>query len=321
MSDNFLFNELEKLSTYDGNHCAFVVGAPGTGVPYLLKSEIIERFREGGRTQMLVLDTAGDYLELSSATSAGIIRPQKPESRINLLTTLAPQNRIFTEAVLLAFVEAAAGTLKEADADILRSAYADALTKTDKPTLQNIAEILKNHPDKAAQRLYTVLEIYFAPSFELSQYFNCQSSERDDHRVTVYELDQMTGVAKILMLFTCISDMINKMIKNHEQGVNTFIYLSEINLFTNRPYASQLLRHLCGRAKDFGAVVVLSARDFIKAELCQAGLELFQNTSLLLALGLMPVSRHDLDEVFELTPGSCPSASEHATYLHWNYAA
>lgn len=118
------------------------------------------------------------------------------------------------------------------------------------PTLQDFhAELLKQ-PEPEAQDVALAIELFTSGSLNT---FAKQTNVDTRNRIVCYDIRDLGRQLLPVGMLVVLDSIFNRVIKNREQGRNTWIYIDEIYLLFQHEYSANFLFTLWKRVRKYGA--------------------------------------------------------------------
>ena len=118
------------------------------------------------------------------------------------------------------------------------------------PTLQDFhAELLKQ-PEPEAQDVALAIELFTSGSLNT---FAKQTNVDVRNRIVCYDIRDLGSQLLPVGMLVVLDSIFNRVIKNREQGRNTWIYIDEIYLLFQHEYSANFLFTLWKRVRKYGA--------------------------------------------------------------------
>lgn len=118
------------------------------------------------------------------------------------------------------------------------------------PTLQDFhAELLKQ-PEPEAQDVALAIELFTSGSLNT---FAKQTNVDIRNRIVCYDIRDLGSQLLPVGMLVVLDSIFNRVIKNREQGRNTWIYIDEIYLLFQHEYSANFLFTLWKRVRKYGA--------------------------------------------------------------------
>ena len=102
----------------------------------------------------------------------------------------------------------------------------------EQPTLKDLYNELLNEEkdDEQAKQIALAIETYAAGSLDV---FSQQTNIGDDHGFIVFDMHRLDDSFKTLGLMIMLDQVINRVARNREQGIYTYVYIDEFHKFLN----------------------------------------------------------------------------------------
>ena len=247
---------IDRSNLPNGNGLIF--GNSGVGKSVQAKLDIIQRRIKEPKADIIILDPKREYSELASklggrAVNISVASPD----HINLMEISKGygggkgRDAIKTKVSFVQSVvqNMCAGEIPETALKSLVDRCATRLYKRflngqlkEQPTLQNLyEELLQEKKDENfASQIAMAIETYSVGSLNV---FAQQTNVPDDSGILVFDIHDLEESFKDLGLMVMLDQVINRVARNREKGVYTYIYIDEIHKFFGTP-AEPLLMDL-----------------------------------------------------------------------------
>ncbi|MDY4307540.1 hypothetical protein SNF32_10070 [Enterococcus mundtii] len=93
--------------------------------------------------------------------------------------------------------------------------------------------LLKEQPEKEAQTLALDLELYIDGSLSM---FSKPTNVSLNKRFVIYNTKQLGNQLKTFGMMVVLEQVWNRVVRNRDRGITTWIYIDEMQLLLNDPY-------------------------------------------------------------------------------------
>ena len=129
--------------------------------------------------------------------------------------------------------------------DYLRSGYT-----REAPTLQDFHEALMQQPEPEARDVALAIELFTSGSLNT---FAKRTNVDTNSRILCYDIRDLGKQLLPVGMLVVLDSIFNRVIRNREQGRNTWIYIDEIYLLFQHEYSANFLFTLWKRVRKYGA--------------------------------------------------------------------
>ena len=242
-SGNLVICNRKKLASPMG----FVCGKPGSGKSFSVKREITNTVLAYPDDEIIIFDPAGEYGNLIEALGGVNVRlAPDADTALNPFDLTDVEGR--ADAAQLAFkidaflalssammAESSEG-LPEADKSIItrcvEAAYARHAEDGATPTLTDFHGILLEQPEGEARDIALRYERYVTGALS---FFNRQSNIGFANRITNIDLHDLSTNMRVFGMLTALETVRNRMYRNFERGVTTWLYIDEVQSLFGHP--------------------------------------------------------------------------------------
>lgn len=300
----------KKLATPSG----LILGSSGSGKGVAKKVEEITTLLNNPNDEIISIDPEDEDSIIGKAFGAQIIDiSPNTDTFINLLDVTDETNidedpvKIKTDLLLTAF-ESQIGGIDGLSAGkrsiidrVTRITYARYFEngREKMPTLaEDWFPILKEQPEQEAKSLATDLELYIEGSLSL---FSKQSNVKLNSRYIIYNTKKLGTQLKTFGLIVVLDQVWNRVVKNRERGVTTWIYIDELQLMFNDEYCSNFFFELWSRVRKWGAIPTGITQNVETLLESVNGRRMINNTEFIIMLKQAKSDRDQLSEMFGLS--------------------
>ena len=240
-SGNLVICNRKRLASPMG----FVCGKPGSGKSFSVKREILNTVLAFPEDEVVIFDPAGEYSTLVGSCAGRNIR-LAPDSETSMnpfdLTDVegradAAQMAFKIDAFLaLSSAMMAEGSegLPEADKSIITRCVEAAYVQSGEriPVLGDFYRILVEQPEREARDIALRYERFVKGALS---FFNRQSNVAFEKRVTNVDLHDLSTNMRVFGMLTALEAVRNRMYRNFERGVTTWLYIDEVQSLFGHP--------------------------------------------------------------------------------------
>ena len=171
--------------------------------------------------------------------------------------------------------------------------------KLEMPTLDNFVDLLKESKEEIAQDMALALGIYTKDG--TYNMFSKSSNIDADNRLMIYDIKELSSGLKSLGMLVILETIWDKIKKNREKGIRTWVFIDEFHLLMDNPYCIQFFDNCWRRGRKYGAIMTgitqnvetLLGNDDIRTML--------SNSSFIVMLDQATNDREELAELFNLS--------------------
>ncbi|MCQ4848389.1 DUF87 domain-containing protein [Gordonibacter pamelaeae] len=258
VSKNFIFYDRKNAISPNG----FILGKPGRGKSVKAKNTIMWTLLTDPDAEVIVLDPEREYINLAREFDGEIVQISGDSGTyINPFDLEIAQGEaplaMKTDAVI-SMVEMMAKSLTEMQKSLVDRAvsrvydrYFETHDKSDFPTLTDFYTELMSQPEEAGKILATTIERYVNGQASL---FNHATNVNIDRRFVVYDLRDCADNMKGLALLILLDNTWQRIVRNRERGIRTWLFIDEMQLLFEHEYAISYFDALWTRSRKYGAI-------------------------------------------------------------------
>ena len=261
-SSNLVLCNRKRLASPMG----FVAGKPGSGKSFSVKREIENTILAYPDDEIIVLDPAGEYSPVVSANGGECMR-FAPDADTHLnpfdLSDVAHQSRSAQMAFKIdAFLALSSATMAEGDQGLpeadksiisrcVEEAYREAGAEGRVPLLGDFHRILKVQPEREARDIALRYERYVSGALS---FFNHHSNVSFDRRITNVDFKDLSENMRAFGIIAVLECVRNRMYRNFERGVTTWLYIDEVQSLFGHPSIIQYFSRFWAEGRKFNLV-------------------------------------------------------------------
>ncbi|OTP10255.1 hypothetical protein A5844_001954 [Enterococcus sp. 10A9_DIV0425] len=293
----------KKLNTPSG----MILGSSGSGKGVAKKYEEITTLLKNPHDEIISIDPEDEDTVIGQAFDAQIIKiAPNTDTFINLLD-ISEDLRSEIDPIklksdfLLTACEALIGGqtgLSSAQRSIIdrvtRLTYFNHQQTPEKPIPTLSGEwfpLLKEQPEKEAQSLALDLELYIEGSLSI---FSKSTNVALNKRFVIYNTKQLGNQLKTFGMMVVLEQVWNRVVRNRERGITTWIYIDEMQLMLNDPYCENYFFELWSRIRKWGAIATGITQNVETLLLSDKARRMLSNTEFLI---MLKQAKSDLDEL------------------------
>ncbi len=261
-SSNLVLCNRKKLASPMG----FVAGKPGSGKSFSVKREIENTVLAYPDDEIIVLDPAGEYAPVVEANGGECIR-FAPDADTHLnpfdLADVAHQSRSSQMAFKIdAFLALSSATMAEGDQGLpeadksiisrcVEEAYREAAGEGRVPLLGDFHRILKAQPEREGRDIALRYERYVTGALA---FFNHPSNVTFERRITNVDFKDLSENMRAFGIIAVLECVRNRMYRNFERGVTTWLYIDEVQSLFGHPSIIQYFSRFWAEGRKFNLV-------------------------------------------------------------------
>ena len=266
------------------NRNAFIMAPSGTGKSFIAKKEITPLFLGDPNANIIIIDPQGEYKKLVdglnkySKTNECQIIPVYPTSEFHFNPFDGDISRadflsrkVEVAIVMMAQMVGVNGYLSGEQISIIDQIvhsmfldYETVLTTDPKsarmPTLKTFHEYLGNYEGDVAHQMHKGLWTYVKGVNDL---FAHESNVNINSRMVVFDIHDMSESIKSLGNKIILETIKEQMLKNYEQGKDTWVYIDEIYRLLDNEYSENFLYEFWKWVRKFGGACTGITQDVI----------------------------------------------------------
>lgn len=266
------------------NRNAFIMAPSGTGKSFIAKKEITPLFLGDPNANIIIIDPQGEYKKLVdglnkySKTNECQIIPVYPTSEFHFNPFDGDISRadflsrkVEVAIVMMAQMVGINGYLSGEQISIIDQIvhsmfldYETVLTTDPKnarmPTLKTFHEYLGNYEGDVAHQMHKGLWTYVKGVNDL---FAHESNVNINSRMVVFDIHDMSESIKPLATKIILETIKEQVLKNDEQGKDTWVYIDEIYRLLDNEYSENFLYEFWKWVRKFGGACTGITQDVI----------------------------------------------------------
>lgn len=262
LTKNVVMVNRQKLNTPSG----FILGSSGSGKGVSKKVEMITTLLKYPKDEIISIDPEDEDAEIAKAFGGQMIKiSPNTTTHLNLLDITEDLNgeedpvRLKSDFLLTAFENLIGGNVGLSSSArsmidrVTRLTFMDYLNKDNvpMPTLQEWFKLLKEQPEPEAQSLALSLEVYIEGSLDI---FSHATNVELSNRFIIYNTKQLGGQLKTFGMMVVLDQVWNRIVRNRERGIRTWLYIDEMQLMLNDEYCENYFFELWSRIRKWGAI-------------------------------------------------------------------
>lgn len=305
VSNNLVICNRKRLASPMG----FISGKTGSGKSFAVKEEIQGTILGNAADEIIILDRSGEYTLLTEANDGQVITFSADSATalnpfdLSDVAHLSREGQIsFKVDAMLAQAAASAAEsgsiFDEADQSIVSRcvelAYKEAERKEPGgvPLLEDFCEILKSQDDPAAREKAANLALRYERFIHESQdFFNRHSTVTFENRITDINLKPLPDSMLVFTLITVLETVRNRMYRNFERGVRTWLYIEEIQSMFRYPTVLAYFSRFANEGRKFGMLMTGITQSSVALLEHEAARNIVLNSDFIFLLRQSPLDR------------------------------
>lgn len=303
LTKNAIQIDRKRLNTPSG----MILGSSGSGKGVAKKYEEITTLLKNPEDEIISIDPEDEDTRIGKAFDAQIIKiAPNTDTFINLLDISGDFQsetdpiKLKSDFILTAFEALIGGSvgLNSAQRSIIdrvtRLTYVHYYHSTEKrmPTLgDEWFTLLKQQPEKEAQALVLDLELYIEGSLAI---FSRPTNIQLNKRFIIYNTKQLGSQLKTFGMMVVLEQVWNRVVRNREKGITTWIYIDEMQLMLSDPYCENYFFELWSRIRKWGAIPTGITQNVETLLLSDKARRMLSNTEFII---MLKQAKSDLDEL------------------------
>ncbi|MEY8445509.1 hypothetical protein AALA44_04825 [Enterococcus ratti] len=306
LTKNIVRINRKRLNTPSG----MILGSSGSGKGVAKKYEEITTLLGNPADEILSIDPEDEDTLIGQAFNAQIVKiAPNTDTFINLLdisddlSNEVDPVKLKSDFLLTAFEALIGGQsgLNSAQRSIIdrvtRFTYFNYFNSQEKkmPTLaKEWFSLLKSQPEKEAQALALDLELYIEGSLSV---FSHTTNIELNKRFIVYNTKQLGSQLKTFGMMVVLEQVWNRVVRNRDRGITTWIYIDEMQLMLSDPYCENYFFELWSRIRKWGAIPTGITQNVETLLLSGKARRMLSNTEFII---MLKQAKSDLDELSSL---------------------
>lgn len=158
--------------------------------------------------------------------------------------------------------------------------------------------ILKQQPEEVAQTLALDLELYIDGSLAV---FSRATNVELSRRFIIYNTKQLGSQLKTFGMMVVLEQVWNRVVRNRELGITTWLYIDEMQLLLNDPYCENYFFELWSRIRKWGAIVTGITQNVETLLLSDKARRMLSNSEFIIMLKQAKSDLNELSSLFGLS--------------------
>ena len=187
----------------------------------------------------------------------------------------------------------------------------------DPPTLKDLYDDLMRQKEPVAHEIALALELFTTGSLNV---FAHQTNIDTRNRITCYDIQDLGENLKPIGLLVMLDSILNRVIRNRQQGRYTHVYIDEIYLFFASPgvggksainnYSSEFLYKCWKRFRKYYATLTGITQNVEECLLSDMARLMFANSEFLVLLNQAPTDRAELAKLLDASDAQMDYVSD-----------
>lgn len=311
LTKNIVRINRKRLNTPSG----MILGSSGSGKGVAKKYEEITTLLKNPTDEIISIDPEDEDTRIGQAFDAQIVKvAPNTDTFINLLDISDDLSgevdpvKLKSDFLLTAFEALIGGQsgLNSAQRSIIdrvtRLTYFNYFHSQEKrmPTLaKEWFTLLKEQPEKEAQALVLDLELYIEGSLAI---FSHTTNIELNKRFVIYNTKQLGSQLKTFGMMVILEQVWNRVVRNRERGITTWIYIDEMQLMLSDPYCENYFFELWSRIRKWGAIPTGITQNVETLLLSDKARRMLSNTEFIIMLKQAKSDLDELSSLFRLSP-------------------
>ena len=187
----------------------------------------------------------------------------------------------------------------------------------DPPTLKDLYDDLMRQKEPVAHEIALALELFTTGSLNV---FAHQTNIDTRNRITCYDIQDLGENLKPIGLLVMLDSILNRVIRNRQQGRYTHVYIDEIYLFFASPgvggksainnYSSEFLYKCWKRFRKYYATLAGITQNVEECLLSDTARLMFANSEFLVLLNQAPTDRAELAKLLDASDAQMDYVSD-----------
>lgn len=312
--DEIIMLNRKKLSNLNG----FILGSSGSGKSFSAKQDI-QNVISYTDDDIIIIDPEREYKYLVETNDGEIINiSNTSETHINLFDifkdknsdddTIIEEKCSYLHSVFDLMIGGRYG-LEQEELSLLDlymgniyREYLQDVENNKMPTLTDLYEMLKNDTSKHSEfsnALALKLEMWVNGSLKV---FNNITNVDVDNRIVCYDIKNLDGKLKTLGLLVIIDNIWSRVIKNHQLGKATWIYIDEIHLLFKDKRTLDALENAYKRFRKYGALTTGITQNITDLLNTKEAVTMLSNSEFVKILKQSKTDVDVLQKLYSLTP-------------------
>ncbi|OQO88253.1 hypothetical protein BH739_04655 [Enterococcus casseliflavus] len=308
LTKNAILVDRQQLYTPSG----YLLGSSGSGKGVAKKYEMITTLLKYPDDEIISIDPEDEDIDVGKAFGAQMIKVSPNTNTylniMELTEKLSGEDdpvKLKTDFLLTGFENLIGGSeglspsARSMIDRVTRYTYADFFQRHETPTLKDWFGVLKEQPEEVAQSLALELEVYIEGSLGI---FAQPTNVELNNRFVIYNTKQLGSQLKTFGMMVVLDQVWNRVVRNREKGIRTWIYIDEMQLMLNDPYCENYFFELWSRVRKWGAIPTGITQNVETLLLSDKARRSLGNSEFIIMLKQAKPDRDELEKLFGLSP-------------------
>lgn len=258
VSKNFIFYDRKAAVAPNG----FILGKPGRGKSVTAKNTVLHTLLTDPDAEVIVLDPEREYINLVKELGGELVEISgNSKTYINPFDISLDDDEnplaMKTDAII-SMVEMMSKNLTEIQKSVIDRCvsrvydeYFETKNPKDIPTLSDFYKQLEEQPEEDAKTLAVTIERFVTGQANI---FNHQTNIDTKNRFVVYDIRDLAENMKGLALLILLDATWQRIVKNRDRGIRTWVFIDEMQLLFENDYAINYFDQLYTRSRKYGAI-------------------------------------------------------------------
>ena len=323
ISKNMIIADRRQL--LNGNE--FILGVSGGGKSFTAKGEVINQVL-AGNADIIIIDPEREYSPLVRALGGEIINISATSpTHINAMDMNREYgdgaNPVILKSEFIMSLCEQFVPLGAKEKSIIDRCTANIYRKYirkyegDPPTLKDLYDDLMRQKEPVAHEIALALELFTTGSLNV---FAHQTNIDTRNRIICYDIQDLGENLKPIGLLVMLDSILNRVIRNRQQGRYTHVYIDEIYLFFASPgvggksainnYSSEFLYKCWKRFRKYYATLTGITQNVEECLLSDTARLMFANSEFLVLLNQAPTDRAELAKLLDASDAQMDYVSD-----------
>ena len=304
-SKNFIFYNRRDAVAPNG----FILGKPGRGKSVTAKNTILWTLLTDPTAEVIVLDPEREYINVAREMDGEVVQISGDShtyiNPFDLELVEGEQPLAMKVDAIMSMVEMMAKNLSPMQKTLvdrcvsrIYDRYFSTHDQRDIPTLIDFYNMLNQQPEPEGRMLAVTIERYVTGQASL---FNHPTNVNTHKRFVVYDIRDCADNMKGLALLILLDQTWNRIVRNRERHVRTWVFIDEMQLLFENDYAISYFDQLWTRSRKYGAIPTGITQNIERIINNEKSRLMLANSDFLVLLGQSASDAAALGEVIKLS--------------------
>lgn len=304
-SKNFIFYNRRDAVAPNG----FILGKPGRGKSVTAKNTILWTLLTDPTAEVIVLDPEREYINVAREMDGEVVQISGDShtyiNPFDLEIVEGEQPLAMKVDAIMSMVEMMAKNLSPMQKTLvdrcvsrIYDRYFATHDQRDIPTLIDFYNMLNQQPEPEGRMLAVTIERYVTGQASL---FNHPTNVNTHKRFVVYDIRDCADNMKGLALLILLDQTWNRIVRNRERHVRTWVFIDEMQLLFENDYAISYFDQLWTRSRKYGAIPTGITQNIERIINNEKSRLMLANSDFLVLLGQSASDAAALGEVIKLS--------------------